>query len=113
MPNAAAPTTMLTVDVVLNVLGAVQASGLGAPAPAVHGPVLSAYAQVDATWPKRRVMEPVAVTVCPSWAFRVNHTGVDEVGGAGAEEDGRAGTVTDCPFTVMFWGVACSSTCTV
>ena len=48
LSNAAAPMTMLTVDVALKVLGAVQASGLGAPAPAVHGPVLSAYAQVNA-----------------------------------------------------------------
>ena len=102
MPNAAAPMTMLTVDEALKVWGAVQVSGLGAPAPAVHGPVLCVYTQVDVTWPKRRVMEPVAVTVCPSCAFRVNHTGVDEVGGPGVDEDGSAGTVTDCPFTVMF-----------
>src|SRR5579862_122309 len=70
--------TMLTVavlDVALKVLAAVQVAGVGAPTPAVQGPVLSAYAQVDATCPKRRVMEPVAVTVCPSCAFRVNHTG--------------------------------------
>ena len=51
MPNAAAPMTMLTaavLDVALNVLGAVHASGLDAPTPALHGPVLVAAAQVDA-----------------------------------------------------------------
>jgi hypothetical protein len=44
LSKAAAPMTMLTVavlDVAVKVWGVVQASGLGAPTPAVHGPVLS------------------------------------------------------------------------
>ena len=51
LPKAAAPMTMLTVvpDVAVKVAGSVQASGLGAPAPARHGPGPVCTAQVDAT----------------------------------------------------------------
>ena len=79
LPNAALPMTMLTVvaDVAgVKVLGEVHSAGAGAPAPALHAPGVACAAQVEATWPKRRVIDPVAVTVCPSWAFRVNQTGV-------------------------------------
>ena len=53
--------TTLTVelpDAAVKVAGAVHVSGVGAPAPAVHGPELVCWTQVDATWPKRRVMDP-------------------------------------------------------
>ena len=79
MPNDDGAIRMLTLAVpeaALKVSCDVQASGVGAPAPALHGPALIATAQVDATCPKRRVTDPVAVTVCPSWAVRVNHTEV-------------------------------------
>jgi hypothetical protein len=78
LPNDCLSMTMLTVvadSAGVKVLGEVHTAGAGAPGPALHAPP-AFEAQVAATWPKRRVIDPVAVTVCPSWAFRVNQTGV-------------------------------------
>jgi len=78
-PNAAVPTTMVTVvspGAGVNVTGELHASGLGAPGfTPLHGPVSIATAQVDATCPYRSVIDPVAIITLPSGALRVNQTG--------------------------------------
>jgi hypothetical protein len=80
--NEAALTETLAVaepDAGVKVIGLVHASGLGVPTlTLLHGPLLITTAQVEASWPKRRVMGPEAVTVEPSGALRVNHTGEED-----------------------------------
>jgi hypothetical protein len=81
-PNVAAFTTTLTLaepDAGVKVLGLVHAAGLGAPTlTPLQGPLLIIAAQVEATWPKRRVIELEAVMTDPSGALRVNHTGEED-----------------------------------
>lgn len=81
-PNDVALTTTFTVaepDVGVKVLGLVHTSGLGVPTlTPLHGPLPITAAQVEATWPKRRVMVLEAVMTDPSGALRVNQTGDDD-----------------------------------
>jgi hypothetical protein len=111
-PNAAAPTMMVTVDAPeagMKVCGAVQVSGDGVPAPPVHGPVDVARRHVDATCPKRSVMDPVATISLPSYPSTRYQAG--DVGGDVVLT--TAGTVSGPPFMVMFWTTDSSSTSTV
>lgn len=75
-------TTTLTLaepDAGVKVLGLVHASGLGAPTlTPLQGPLLMTAEQVEATWPKRRVIELEAVMTDPSGALRVNQTGEED-----------------------------------